>query len=85
MNTQEAFDFIAKKVHTTKIVQNEFLDSVIPSLSQTKAEVYFIRDDGWMIGTPREFAKATYELWKDKYIYYFDTQIPDMILPLTKS
>ncbi len=37
---------------------------------QVTPEIIFIRDDGWMLGAPRQFESVAYKMWKDSWTHF---------------
>lgn len=42
-----------------------------------KADVVFVRNDGWSLGTPFAFVNAAFRLWHDEWTYFYFTSIGD--------
>ena len=44
-------------------------------------DYWFVRDDGFTIGAPKQFVDAAYKLWKDDWEYVYDIN-KEKLLPI---
>lgn len=51
-----------------RIVINVQLDGVAPAHTTVRADVIFVRKDGWTLGAPRDLARATFELYRGDWV-----------------
>ena len=62
------------KIYPVRVVVRKDGLAVPPSTAEkqyrTKADVVFIRDDGWSLGAPKKFEEVAYSLWTDKWVAF---------------
>lgn len=72
MTNDELQDAAARiaKIGPSRVVINSEGDSVPPKKAKSRGvvpDVIFIRDDGWSLGAPPQFAAVAKSLWDDKW------------------
>jgi hypothetical protein len=55
-----------------RIVQSAEGDAVSPSRSAVKADIAFVRADGWTLGAPLDLEAVAYGMWANEWIAWVD-------------